>query len=87
MTDGYTDRGFRVYTAKVEGRRGEVRVQESSRATEGAHVWIFHGPTRPDDAGSIELGVEAAEAVAVALFAFVADARSGRLTEPAEPCP
>lgn len=88
MSDAKTERGFGIY-GRIQSREGSVRVQESSAAFTGAHVWLFH-----DDAPCREhcgehfrphphLNVAQAKELIAALQAFVNDAEGGRLIEPA----
>ena len=68
---------------------GTIRVQESSMAGEGAHVWLFlDGRECREHLGhhmrpAPLLNVAQAELLAEALAAFVAAARAARLMEPA----
>lgn len=84
-----TERGFRVYARVPDSRGGTVRVQESSEAGTGAHVWLFYDDVecwehlgkhhRPE----LHLTVAQARRLCVALATFVAEAEMGELTEPA----
>jgi hypothetical protein len=86
-----TERGFRVYGRIPSHGAAIVRVQESSLAMEGAHVWLFidgeactdhhvHGHSRP----APQLNVAQAKELISALSRFVKDAERGKLMEPAE---
>lgn len=84
-----TSRGFRVYGYVGGGGDLKVRVQESSRAGVGAHVWLFlegeecvvlngeHIQPAP------HLSVEGARELRDALDTFIREAEAGELTEPA----
>lgn len=81
-----TNRGFGVY-GEGEHRNGTWKIQESSIAFEGAHVWIFHTPfSEPGRCvrDSLQLSVPQAKEVIEALSKFVRDAEAGVLIEPAE---
>lgn len=86
----YTSRGFRIYGRIDEHDGGTVRVQESSLAAEGAHVWLFiDGRQCTEHLGKHhkpdpQLSVPQAKALIAALQTFVADAEGDELTEPAE---
>lgn len=72
-------RGFTGYGDPIPTRHGErVRVQESSIAFEGAHVWVFIDPA----SDGVLLNVESARRLRDGLAAFIDDAEAGRLTEP-----
>ncbi len=86
----HTERGFGVY-AEFPDKNGTVLVQESSIAFEGAHVRVFHAPDPklypniPEDhVCGLHLSVSQASILAHALKNFIADAKDGILTEPAE---
>lgn len=84
-----TSRGFNIYGRIPTQRGGSVRVQESSMAGEGAHVWLFlDGEQCVDHLGHHQkpdphLNVEQAKALRDALDTFVRAAESDELTEPA----
>lgn len=81
----HTSRGFAIYEDAPLARSGAtVRVQESSLAFEGAHVWIsFSGPGAAGERME-QFSVDAAKQISAALDEFIADAEAGRLTEPAK---
>lgn len=69
----YTQRGFRIYTHFRDRYGNEVRVQQSSLATESC-VWIFSDEDP-------HLTVEQAQVVRDALDEFIADALHARPTQ------
>ena len=77
-----TTRRFRLFGHLRSERNGEIRVQESSVAFEGAHCWVFAGD---DDTGgqSLHLSVSQARELVEALMVFIAEAEADELTEPA----
>lgn len=75
-----TSRGFGVY-GEIPSRPGTLRVQESSLAFQGAHVWLFLDGAPPDAAP--QLSVEGAKLLVAALSNFIRDAEGELLTEPA----
>lgn len=76
----YTGRGFRVFDC-VPCRRGLLRVQESSLADNGPHVWLFlEGPGLAADE-SPQLDVAGALRLSAALLGFALAALAGELTE------
>lgn len=83
-----TGRGFTIF-GRIQSRDGSVRVQESSAAFTGAHVWLFHDDAPCSLLGgehfrpSPHLNVAQAKELIAALQAFVDAAEGGRLTEPA----
>ena len=84
-----TPRGFRIYGRVPAFGAGTVRVQESSLAFEGAHVWLFYDGVecsehlgrhhKPDP----QLSVAQAKSLIKALQTFVDEAEGDELTEPA----
>lgn len=86
-----TARGFGVYgKSKIKSRGGgTLRVQESSLAGEGAHVWLFlDGEKCVDHLGehlapSPQLNVTNVKRLIKALQTFVDAAEAGGLMEPA----
>lgn len=89
-----TERGFGIYGRIPTRNGGTLRVQQSSLAFEGAHVWLFldgekcvdHRPTGTHLVPAPHLSVAQAEQVIAALSEFVRQARANELNEPAE-CP
>lgn len=77
-----TNRGFNIF-GRVPTRSGEIRVQESSIAFAGAHVWLFHEV--PDNCDP-EIDVASAKQLITLLQEFVRSAEADELTEPAT-CP
>ena len=90
MEKEYTNRGFRVYGHIPYRHGGSVRVQESSLAGCGAHVWLFiDGEKCKDHMGehlmpSPQMSVAQAKELITALQSFVDEAEAYELTEPAE---
>lgn len=88
-----TERGFAIYGRVAERAGGTIRVQESSMAFEGAHVWLFiDGLECCEHLGkhqrpAPQLSVAQAKELIAALQAFVEDANAGALMEPAEVSP
>lgn len=82
-----TERGFRIY-ARIECRDGvTLRVQESSLAFEGAHLWLFVDGECVDHHGSHtrpvpHLNVAQAKELITAISQWVHDAEAGVLVEP-----
>lgn len=81
-----TQRGFRIF-GRVTDSNGDVwRVQESSRAFEGACVWLFWDSGKDArDVPRPHLTVSQAKDLVGLLGAFIAEAEGGELTEEAEP--
>lgn len=74
----FTERGFRVFAGPDnvgEEHCAAIRVQESSRAGDGPHVWLFPLREHP------ELSLDEAKAVVRGLQAFISEAEAGLLTE------
>ncbi len=86
-----TSLGFRIFARVPTHDGGSVRVQESSLALEGAHVWLFlDGQDCVDHIGRHQkpdphLSVAQARQLALALNAFCDAAEQGELMENAEP--
>jgi hypothetical protein len=86
-----TSRGFRIFARVPTHEGGSVRVQESSLAFEGAHVWLFlDGQDCTDHLGRHQkpnphLNVAQARQLALALNEFCDSAEQGELMENAEP--
>ena len=84
-----TERGFRVY-ARIECRDGvTLRVQESSLAFEGAHLWLFPDGECTDHLGrhsrpAPHMNVSQVKELIAALSKFVRQAEGGKLMEPSE---
>lgn len=83
-----TNRGFRVFGRITDDRGTGVRVQESSAAGRGAHVWLFTEGDCVDHLGKHQrpdahLNYHQAKALIEALQAFVHEAEAGQLAEPA----
>ena len=79
-----TGRGFRIFEESGEGAQ-RLFVVESSLACKGAHVRIYHGENaNRDEYEHMQLSVAEASKVRAALKVFIAEARAGTLTEPAE---
>lgn len=86
MTKELTRRGFRIYGTVTDSHGDRWRVQESSEAFQGAHVWIFwDSGTDPRDTVRPHLTVGQAKELCSLLGTFIAEAEAGELTEPAEP--
>jgi hypothetical protein len=81
-----TERGFRVF-GRVPTKYGVLRVQESSLACEGAHVWLFHEIDKVFKRFKVrdaQISVASARALVKALRVFIKEAEGDKLTEPAE---
>jgi len=82
-----TERGFAIFARIPTRNGGTLRVQESSLAYQGAHIWLFlDGEECVDHLGQHvkpdpHLSVAQAKALLDALDAFIAAAESGDLTE------
>lgn len=81
-----TIRGFEIFSReKISCRWGTLRVQESSLAFEGAHVWLYYdenegvNSTKPTPL----INVSNAKKLIAALQKFIMAAEAGQLTEPA----
>lgn len=70
MAKKTTSRGFRIYCTITDLNSSEVRVQESSLATEPA-VWIFTHNRNPALQGDPHLSVTQARRVIRALKKFI----------------
>jgi hypothetical protein len=83
-----TARGFRIYDNTIQARNGTLRVQESSLAFEGAHVWLFYDDNdkrhKGKDYPAPQINVAAAKKLVSALQSFIEGAEAGELIEPAE---
>lgn len=85
-----TPRGFQIFGRVPCASGGTVRVQESSMAFEGAHVWLFlDGEECKEHLGkhsrpAPHLDVAQAKQLIAALSDFVVAAEQGALMEPAE---
>jgi hypothetical protein len=90
MEKEYTNRGFRVFGHIPYRHGGAVRVQESSLAFEGPHVWLFiEGDKCKEHMGehmmpTPQMNLEQVKQLISALQDFVNEAESENLTESCE---
>lgn len=82
----YTNRGFRIYAEDLPCRHGKLKVQESSIAFEGAHIWLFYEERGKAlaDTPSAQINVATAKKLMEALSTFIVEAEADELTEPVE---
>lgn len=83
-----TARGFRIYDDAIKSHHGNLRVQESSLAFAGAHVWLFYDDNDPEYKGKYiptpQINVASAKKLISALETFIKEAEANELTEPVE---
>lgn len=90
MEKEFTQRGFRVFGHIPYRNGGAIRVQESSLAGCGAHVWLFIDGEKCKDhmsehlMPSPQMSVKQVKELIAALQCFVDEAEASELTEPAE---
>lgn len=75
-----TQRGFAIFGEFTTDRQS-FRVQESSLALEGPHVWVFCNNRIDGQQSTSHVDVEGAKQMIAALQAFVESAETGELTE------